>query len=283
MADEDRLYDPSEIGEPLFDEKDIGEPIKTAPPPEQPKTFLGHMKATVTDIPHEIYEAGAAAGQSFLDRFNPYSEANARRAEELRGRKPWDIVGSAGDVLETGKAALGAPGFVLAPITGTGRSVLGHAQAAVTPGLSYEKAKEQADLAMMGLAAGKAGSMGNVLRPPTAPTAPSQPPFGVTLSEGQQTGNLSAIQREQAALRGTSGEPAQLRAQAFADQQKAQLEAAREGVSRALDEVQPGTTVFTTNPAQQGAVLAEGPQQAGALVSEGVQQARNAQKAAVDA
>jgi hypothetical protein len=93
-------------------------------------------------------------------------------------------------------------------------------------------------------------------------------PLGVTLSEGQTTRDLSAIQREQAAVRGQSGPPAQQHAQAFFDQQKAELEAAREKINTGLDPV-------------GGQRLAESPQAAGELVSEQLQRTAAQRKAGV--
>lgn len=92
-------------------------------------------------------------------------------------------------------------------------------------------------------------------------------PLGVTLSEGQTTGDLSAIQREQAALRGQSGAPAQQQAQRFADQQRSQLEAARTDIAQTLD------------PAGQR--IAETPQAAGEVVSDQLQRAAAQRKQGV--
>jgi hypothetical protein len=93
-------------------------------------------------------------------------------------------------------------------------------------------------------------------------------PLGVTLSEGQTTGDLSAIQREQAAVRGQSGPPAQQHAQQFVDQQAAQVEAARGDIAKGLDP-------------QGGQRIAESPQQAGEVVSTSMQRAEAQRKAGV--
>jgi hypothetical protein len=85
-------------------------------------------------------------------------------------------------------------------------------------------------------------------------TAPKPGPFGVTLSEGQETGELPKIQFEQAALRKTVGsDAAHARAQQFADQQKEQIETAKTGIAKSLDPF--------------GAQIADTPQEAGELVS----------------
>lgn len=92
-------------------------------------------------------------------------------------------------------------------------------------------------------------------------------PLGVTLSEGQTTRDLSAIQREQAALRGQSGSPAQQQAERFFDQQGKQLDAARTDIAKGLD------------PA--GQKIAETPQAAGDLVSQSMQRMDAQRKAGV--
>jgi hypothetical protein len=92
-------------------------------------------------------------------------------------------------------------------------------------------------------------------------------PLGVTLSEGQATGDLSAIQREQAALRGQSGPPSQQHAERFYDQQRGQLENARTDIAQTLD------------PAGQR--IAETPQAAGEVVSEQMQRTAQQRKAGV--
>lgn len=105
-----------------------------------------------------------------------------------------------------------------------------------------------------------------------APIPPPQPrPFGgLTLTEGEETGDLPKIQFEQAALRKTVGsDAAHARAQEFADQRKRELPQAREEITRALDPF--------------GAVIAENPQRAGQLVSEGVTKTAAQAKAGVTA
>jgi hypothetical protein len=117
---------------------------------------------------------------------------------------------------------------------------------------------------------------GPIMRPTVPPPPPPPPrpptstgPFGVTLSEGQATGDLTTIQREQAALRGTSGEPAARVAGEFAAQQQAQLAAARRDIAKTLDTL-------------GGQIIAEGPTEAGEIVSTGVRGAAKTAKTGVD-
>lgn len=102
-----------------------------------------------------------------------------------------------------------------------------------------------------------------------APAAPPASMLDVTLSEGQASRELPAIQREQAAVRGQSGPPAQRVAQSFMDQQAGQLASARERIASGFD------------PFAQR--IAESPQEAGDVVSQGVQRAAAQTKAGVDA
>lgn len=78
------------------------------------------------------------------------------------------------------------------------------------------------------------GERGAPPPPASAPPPPSGGPLGITLSKGETTGNLTDIQREQSAYRGTSGEPAQKRAQLFAEQRKRQLDDLNDNVAAGL-------------------------------------------------
>lgn len=102
----------------------------------------------------------------------------------------------------------------------------------------------------------------------TAAPRVAEGPLGVTLSEGQATRDLPAIQREQAAVRGQSGEPAQQHAQQFFDQQRREVEAARQNVTETLDP-------------QGGQVIADSPHAAGEIVSQSMQRAAAQAKAGV--
>jgi len=159
-----------------------------------------------------------------------------------------------------GELAAGALGYVGSPINAALRTVVGQPIQNIT-GVPKEYSEFAAGLALP-----------LPRRLPTGTPRPAAPPtqqMGVTLSTGQATGDLSAIQREQAALRGTSGPKAQEAAQAFADQQRAEVATTREGVARKLD---PG-----------GQVIAERPQEAAALAQQSVQQTAAMRKADVGA
>jgi hypothetical protein len=270
---------------PAFDPSKPFEPVSTAPAFDPSKPFepvtsasrTDHLKMTVTDIPHKIYEAGSSALSTLNDTFNPFSEGAAKRQQEqIKAAKehgPFAIGDAAKGVADVGQGLLAAPAFVFSPAVGIARSVIGHSWDAANP-LSDEDAAKLGvknyhgdDVADLSTAA-MAPSRGGLGKPAQLPAAP-QPngPLGVTLSEGQASRELPAIQREQAALRGTSGAPAQSRAQEFFDQQRAQVDAAKTDVAKSLD--------------PYGMEVAESPQEAGQLVSNGVQNVAAQRKAGV--
>jgi len=245
--------------------------------------------AFITDVPREAATAtgealtgikeGLAPSQHQIQPWNP-NKGIGENISEQAGQQ-WGRFKKAGSGLAS---AVGAP---FAPVVGAARSILGHPLAETvgatrrvlndpnqkSPEETYKEAKEGVDLGMMGM-----GARGRAPVPVPARPAPSE--FGVTLSRGQETGELSAIQREQAALRGQHGEPSKQRAQEFADQQRTQLEQAHEDVARALDPVHgPNTVVYGS---RQGQVLAESPAEAGAMASEGVRRTAAQRKAGVD-
>ena len=256
---------------------------RTWKPAEGPAAFI-------TDVPREASVATMDAITGVKEGLDPRkhavqpwdpSKGIGANISEQAGQQ-WERFKRAGSGLGS---ALAAP---IAPIAGAARSLLGHPLAeGVTasrkllgdpnqksPAATYEEAKEGVDLAMMGLRAGVPRAAVPV------PPRPAVPEFGVNLSRGQETGELAAIQREQAALRGQHGDPSQRRAQEFADQQRTQLEQAREDLARALDPVHgPNTVVYG---GKQGQVLAESPAEAGAMASEGVRGAAAQRKAVVD-
>ncbi len=246
--DATKPFDPADA--PPFD------PSKTA----KPETFMGHMKGAVTDIPHEAYQATADALGATNDYLNPFSKAFRAGAEKgMRGEGDWT---GPGTFLGTGKGLLAAASIPFSPFLGGARAPLGHGMAAITPGMTYQEGKDAADVALMGL-----GPRAGGRAPVPVPSRPAPGPLGVTLSEGQQTGALPLIQREQAAGRGQLGEAAQTRAQEFIDQQRGQVQSATERVQQGFDPF--------------GQTVAETPQQAGQLVSEGVQNAARQAKAGV--
>lgn len=168
----------------------------------------------------------------------------------LSGSRVWDVARGAGNV------ALGAADYLGSWPNAIVHGIVGAPVAqAVTRGTGSETA---------GDIAGAVSDIGATIYAPIPkelprlrrvpePVAPPAEPFGVTLSEGQETGNLPTIKREQAALRNQAGDPAYQRAQQFAEQQRAQVEAAKDVATSRL------------NPT--GDILAATPQDTGDIVS----------------
>lgn len=213
-----------------------------------------YIPKAISDIPGEVG--------------NAYKEAYHGVVDNLAGK------GEQGPVegfLNTGKGLLNAAyiGSILPAATGVARSLIGHPMADAThaigtlinpevaardnPDEMYQHAKGNVDTAMMGLAARGGAPPGRVAPSPQPPTTG---PLGVTLSEGQATRDLPAIQREQIALRAPSG-PGGSRAQQFAAQQAQEVAAARDRVSQSFD--------------QFGQRVAETPQDAGQIVQQSIQ------------
>lgn len=251
---------------PAFDPSKPFETVGGAPPfdPSKPFEAIGapegigtSLARAVTDIPSEVYDA-AAAGLHEMNAVNPWG---AERTEaRARGEPP--------SMLAVPRAAMGALSVAGAPITGAARSVGGHLldllnrgmragavqiygedkvrQAEAATGLpvgggSYETAKPDVDRLMMGL--GPRGGMRPAAVP--VPAAPRTGPLGVTLSEGQETGALPAIRREQAAARGQLGPAAEARAADFNAQQGQEIQTAADRIRAGFD---PLEQVHATNP-----------------------------------
>jgi len=274
MADDDKpAFDPSApftaapaAEKPAFDPS---KPFEAAPEKKPTPGLLGN-----------IYEAGHSALSAINDTLNPFSEGVRKRHEEA-SKQPFFSPPS--DLMPVGRGLAAIPELAASPITGTvktGAPYVADLEARVIQGVGEPIARALNPNAVLPsretiahdiepqveTALGLVSPRKAV--PGPAPPRPAPGPLGVTLSKGQETGDLSAIQREQAALRGTSGTPAQRVAQAFADQQETQLAAAHGDIAQSLDTL-----------GQQ--IIAAGPQEAGELVSAGVEQAAKSAKAGV--
>ncbi len=242
--------------------------------PSASPTFLGTLESSVTAAPKAIYNAGKSAlGDLWQNEQNQVAATQANPSNVLT-----DWIGTGGKLANVAAAPL-APvsNVVRATAQGLAEPITSALQGAGTlaahavnsnPTLPsrqdvYNQIEPEVETAI-GLATPRALPM---RAPVPLPARPVPGPLGVTLSEGQATGDLSAIQREQAALRGTSGPTAQERAQQFATQQKSQVGAANDALNRALDPF--------------GMQVAENPQEAGAVVSQGLQNTAASRKAGV--
>ncbi len=249
----------------------VKSPLKDAGKPEV-GGWRSYVPSEISDIPSEISNAFGESLDAVKGAFNN------NIAEK----------GAIGSTLATGKAILGVPGMAFSPIVGTARSVGGHlltraihgAGTLINPEVAakdnqqeiYDKVKGEVDQALAAAGPAKGGlRTGPAYALPNPAPSPVQIPTGpldVILSEGQTTRNLPAIQKEQAALRGTSGPSAQSRAQEFADQQRQQVAAARDKVVAGLDPI-------------GGQQIVDGPQQAAELAQQSIQSIAGQRKAGV--
>jgi hypothetical protein len=215
-----------------------------------PATLSGLAKAAITPI--------TSYPETYAGMNREAREQVSHGVEQLSSPESslWERTKGAANV------ALGGLGYAMSPINAAYRTVVGNPVEAVT-GIPKEYSEFTAGVLTPGI--------GLTRLPRAVPTPPPIPtgPLGVVLSEGQRTQSLPAIQREQGAVRGSSGEPAQARAHEFFNQQRGQLEQAGENVSRSLDPF--------------GAQVAETPQQAGEIVSESMRRAAAEARATRDA
>lgn len=181
-------------------------------------------------------------------------EQMGRGVGQLKSGDPWEMTKGVGNL------GLGALGYFGAPISAPIHTIVG-------------KPIEDIVGSMAGPTAGKiAGTTAEIgtgfilpvpkVVPRELPRVPESP-YGVTLSEGEKTGNLALRQKEQSEIR--NADP---HAQAWVEQRKAQMGTAFNNLLSSLD--------------PYGTVIASTPQEAGELVSQGVQQASGARKAAVN-
>lgn len=176
----------------------------------------------------------------------------------LESNTLWDIGAGAA------KTAAGAAGYVLSPATAAYRSLLGQPVEDIT-GIPREYTEFAAQLATPYL--GITGPKTAPKIPPPKPVLPPDP-FGVTLTEGERTGDLAARQAEQAALRGQAGKPAQEHAEEFFNEQRPQqLEQAKTDVTKALDT---GNQTLAENPAEAANIVQQSVQKEAARSKQAV-------------
>ena len=193
----------------------------------------------ITDIWPEEKRAATDTWQSVKAGLGP--ENTEQAVKESQSTPFWDLTPAINSTLRTGRAIGSALAYPFQAAVGApARSLIGHPLAsaeqalgtnvdpqkfkslidagvpkdeAVTratenPQQTYERWRGNVDTALSAIkpagapvvSAQDIGWRG----PPTgpAPTPPAQGPFGVTLSKGQETGDLLSVQREQAARRG---------------------------------------------------------------------------------
>jgi hypothetical protein len=215
------------------------------------------------------------AGQAW-NELNPFSPEREQARQE-------GMSGQLSNWLRTGRGLAHAAGLPFTPFVEAAKSAFGPAYGEAVHGVGTliapeTAAKDQPEtLHQMGESAIETASAAAAPRrfapiglrePVPLPPAPEPSgPMGVTLSEGQATRELPALQAEQAARSGQLGDRAQARAQAFQQQQREQVAAATENAARSLD--------------PYGMRIAETPQEAGQVVQQSLQNAAASEKAAV--
>lgn len=253
-------------GSPTFDPAEFAES-------GAPKGYLDNLRRTFTEAVDRTKSGGAQLAQGVREWRADLADASARtqRGEaqpeglprhdpgEGYGAAPLDVIAGATNL------ALGPLGAITSPIDAAIDQYVGQNVEQYT-GIPRGVTDFVAGLATARLPLPKRIPYPTVSR---AEAAIPERKLGVTLSEGQSTGDLTQTQREQAALAGRSGPAPQRAAQAFTDQQRGELAAAREDLSRQMS--------------PQGERVAETPQEAGDLVTQGVQREAAARKAGVDA
>lgn len=187
-------FDPSKpfvpADAPAFDPTAPSKPASTAPAPEG-GGWTSYLPKAITDVPHEMYEAGAEQVRNVGDAWTRIRERRAAQAAKDKAGgsffDPKAFAGQASDVLDTGSAALSAVMAVPAAVVqGPARSLLGHPVAdlettiggMINPkvaaerakGAAYTDAKHSVDMAV-----GAARPKGHVVK--AAPAyGPHQPP-----------------------------------------------------------------------------------------------------------
>lgn len=229
----DAMPDESRVALPSFDAM----PDQSKPPPP---SMLQSALAPITNIP-----------ATYSQMVNQAWGQMGRGVGQIASGEPWEVVKGIGNL------AMGAAGYVGAPISAPLHSIVGAPVAEASGSPLLGQAAE--------IGAGFALPVPHL---PAAAPLPAADEFGVTLSAGERANNLAMRQAEQAAIRGRPADE-NSHLQAWVDQRQAQLGAAKEGISRTLDPF--------------GQEVAETPQQAGQLVSQAMQTTAASRKAGVNA
>jgi hypothetical protein len=194
---------------------------RLSPPAPEP-SLVSRLVSPLTDIPHEIYQAGAETLGAANTYLNPWSEEYRKGAEADRDK--WISTGP-GSFLGTGKGLLAAIGVPFSPITGAMRSLIGHPLSVIMPtatpheqermrkaGVSesmipgqtreenYQKAKGDVDVAMMAVTPRGFAPRGAI--PRSGPRPPARPPDTAAaqsnrmMSEARESGPFDSGERQ---------------------------------------------------------------------------------------
>lgn len=219
-----------------------------------------YLPPAIRDVPTEV-RAAYEEGRHALSENQPFAQ---------------DVTNP--NYLAPARAALGLVDTALSPITGAGRSLLGHPLADTvqalggrfdnnvtgppeTPEQAYKEAKSRVDTGM--LLAGTAGR-------PIGGIRPAPPSAEFRLTAGQESGDIGLIRNEQAAYRGQLGETAKNRAVASREEQAAGIQSISDRIAQSFDQL-------------GGQTIAQSPQEAADIAQRGLQRSAAIEKAAVDA
>ncbi len=252
--------------------------LQDAEPPAAPAppTFGGTIGSQLTRMPTAIYEAGKGALSDIWEHEKQRAAHPEAIQPGLSSALPTEALSDvASGALKTvspalepfEKAAETAAGPVTAGMTKGIQAVGEPIAKALSPDAklpTYEEVYGKIHpevMTALGLMLPTEASPGMGLsrpritvRPPPPPAAPE---LGITLSKGQETGDLPLIQREQAALRNQAGPAAYERAQKFKEQQESQIEALRANAPSPLDSADTVAENLRTTALDQAATDAQ--------------------------
>ena len=181
----------------------IGDDESQSPPARE--NLLWRLASPLTDILHEIYQAGAESLGAVNSYLNPFSEDYRNGMEADRDK--WIGTGP-GSFLGTGKGLLAAIGVPFSPATGIFRSLIGHPLSVIMPTATpqeqermrkagipenmipgrtreenYQKAKRDVDRAMMAARPFGVTPRGAIAR--SGPQPPARPPDAAAAQSDQ--------------------------------------------------------------------------------------------------
>lgn len=290
MADDD--FDPSAFAaakpeQPAAGDDQFNPNAFAATKPTKPApTFLGAVADAVPSYWKNLKESSGSDISTINETLNPFSEGY-QKAEEKREKDPslFDLSG----LSSTGHGLAAAASLPFSPLTALMKSAAPIVAAPMTSaeqavgepiarGLNpdaklpsredvYEKTEPSVETALgLIIPRGFKGSSIAAPPPPAAPAPPGSDTFGVTLSKGEETGDLPTRKVEEAAKKAQAGDPVYRVAQPFVEQRSAELEAAKDNATSKI-----GTT---------GNIEARTPEQGGEIVRSALQSSEGADAAA---
>ena len=232
--------------------------LKTPTEPTPHQAYRASVKALAAGSPEQPAGTGVPQPTDFTTERVPPAELAKQWGDVAygvpKGLAAFPAGGFLGDTESMGRHVVGANPETYFPTTVEGGYLGPKGAGWINPAATPEEAIGMGVGAML-LPGPKMLRAIKGERPPAVPPAmppallPERNPLGVTLTEGEATGDLGLRQREQAAFRG-----ADPHAQTFLAQREAQIEAAKQNVAKGLD---PVGTVFADNPLDAADVVSQ--------------------------